>query len=189
MRSGVIGLALIGALTAGLWWWAVAICRSIFPHPGAMPVLILVVATAAYLCVPETDQFKGVALLVVGLGLVELVGREVLPMAWHGALLTVVLWSALYGATGRASAVVGAVFAGWAIVLPALGWTLASRRPRRLHSAVATIACVAALVVARTGALDRQVRPAAIWATAAGAASAVMALLLLQPGRHRLGGR
>ena len=181
--SGRIGVALIALVTAAVWWWALTACRAVFTRPGALPSLILLVTAAAYLCVPETDQFKGVALLVVGIGLLEVTSREVLPAMWHGALLAVVLWAGLFGATGRGSAVVGAVFAGWVIVLPALGMAVTSGSSPRTHIVVACGAAAASVPVARPGALATTVRPALAWSVAAASGSALMALLLLRRGR------
>lgn len=184
-RGGVIGLALIGLGAAALWWWALVVCRTAFPQPGAIPGLALAAAAATYLCVPETDQFKGVALLLLGVGLVEVVSREVLAPAWHALLFAVVLWAGLVGATDRGSAVVGAVFAGWVLVLPAATWRLPGTRSTRRHKGVAGLGTVAALVVARTGALGAHVRPAVIWSLAAAGVSVVMALLWLRLGTRQ----
>ena len=57
----------------------------------AWPLLTLVALAGVYLCVPETDQLKGVALLVVGVALVELVSSEALPFAWHAMVMVTVL--------------------------------------------------------------------------------------------------
>jgi hypothetical protein len=156
-----------------------------FDRPGAVPGLALAAATATYLCVPETDQFKGVALLMIGVGLVEFASREVLPLGWHAALFAVVLWAGLFGATGRASAVVGAVFAGWVLVLPAATAVDGHEPTRRCAGLVAGVAIIAALLVARTGALADHVRPALTWSLAAAGISTVTAWLLLRPCRPR----
>ncbi|MEY4173498.1 MAG: hypothetical protein RI900_663 [Actinomycetota bacterium] len=147
----------------------------------------MAVATAVFLCVPETDHLKGVALLLLGLALIEVVAVEVLPFMWHALALTVVLWAGLWGATGRSGAVVGAVFAGWVFVLPGLLASTTGPAPetgagvRRLHATCA-IAAIAAVVVARTGALGSALKPALLWAAAMAVGSALIALLVVRGG-------
>ena len=76
------------------------------------------------------------------------------PMPWWLVLAVVglVMWSGLFGATGRESALVGALFAAWPLVLVLTG----------VGSPVvaAGLGSVAAVAVARTGALQPTVRPA-----------------------------
>ncbi|MEY4174559.1 MAG: hypothetical protein RI900_1724 [Actinomycetota bacterium] len=152
------------------------------PRPGAVPVLTLAVVGAVFLCVPETDHLKGVALLLIGVAAVEVLADEVLPFGWHAFILVVVLWAGLWGASGRSSAVVGAVFAGWVLLLPALisaagGYATPPRR-----TAVCVISVLAATVVARTGALDPTLRPAVVWAAAAAVGSLLSSLVLVRVG-------
>jgi len=190
LRGSGIGLALIGVCTAGVWWWAAATCRRRLDTPGALPVLSLCATAAVFLCVPETDQLKGVALLLAGLALLELTAGEVLPFGWHALGLMVVLWAGLWGATGRHGAVVGAAFAGWVVVLPAM--VASCTRPtnttstgRQRLGAVCVVAAIATLVVARTGALGSTLWPALWWAGAMATGSALIALVLVRCGTRR----
>lgn len=186
LRGSGIGLALIGVCIAGVWWWAAATCRRRLDTPGALPVLSLCATAAVFLCVPETDHLKGVALLLAGLTLLELAAGEVLPFGWHTLGLTVVLWAGMWGATGRHGAVVGAAFAGWVVVLPAMVATrtdpTTTGRGRQRLGAVCAVAAIAALVVARTGALGSTLWRALSWAGAMAAGSALIAVVLVRCG-------
>ena len=135
-------------------------------RPGAVPTLIGVMLFAVYCCVPETDQIPQVASLVVVLVAVEVAARR--SLAWWVILpvIGLVMWSGLFGATGRDSALVGALFAIWSLVLPALA------RSDRAWPAAA-IASVAVVAVARTGALQPTVGPAIVAVAVAAAASVV----------------
>lgn len=184
-RGGGIALALIGSATAVAWWWALVACRVWAPWPMVVPSMAMAAATATYLCVPETDHMKGVALLLVGMFAIEAVAAEALPAGWHGLMFAVVLWAGLWGGHWRDSAVVGAVFAGWVLVLPAL--VARSRRTvtRRRRLMVIAVAAAGTGVVARTGALANSLRPALMWTVAVTVASGVTALALVRVGRPR----
>lgn len=189
-RGGGIGLALIGLCTAGVWWWAAAACRRRVHAPGTVPLLSLAATATVFLCVPETDHLKGVAVLLAGMALLEVAAGEVLPFGWHALGLTVVIWAGLWGATGRPGAVVGAVFAGWVFVLPAViplstgPASTPGSGVRRLRAAF-VIAAIAAVVVARTGALGSVLLPALYWAAAMASGSTLIALLVVRSGRPR----
>jgi hypothetical protein len=145
------------------------VVRRRLPAPGAVPALIGVMQFAIYACVPETDQIPRVALIVVALGAIELGSRHVVPWWVHGVVAAVVLWSGIFGATGRESALIGALFACWPIVLVALvpGNALVA----------AAVGSIAAVAVARTGALEPTPGPAVVAVAIALPVSALLALL------------
>jgi hypothetical protein len=130
--------------------------------PGELPFLLALTVVAIYGCVPETDQMATIGALIAGLFVVEVVTR--MPSAPIVSLTAVliVLWSGLYGATGRGSAVVGAWFAFWPVVLVALFAVLFGplRLPVRL--AIGLIGGVAAVAVARTGGIEPTTAPALV---------------------------
>ena len=123
-------------------------------------------AAAVYGCVPETDQIPEVGVVVAAGLVVEVVRRTPLPAAALVAAWGLVAWSALYGATGRPSALVGGLFA---LVAPIAAGAVA-RRGWWCSAGVGVVWAVAALVVARTGGIATELRPAVI---AAGVAAAV----------------
>jgi hypothetical protein len=152
-----------------------------------MPALFLAIAGVMYLCVPETDHFPGVALLVLGVGLLEFVSAAALPLGWHALVLSTVLVAGMWGAQWRDSAVVGAVFAGWVITLPALTSLVWRSAPTWARWATTSVAVATAVVVSRTGALGARMWPALIWACGATAVSGLSVLVLRAgtPARHR----
>ncbi len=166
----------LAALLAGL----LPLARTLLPRPGAVPLTVLAWLAAVYGCVPETDQVVGVAMFVAMVVLVELVAGEYLPFGWQLGIIGAVLWAGLYGATGRQSALVGALFGAWPVVLGPLVALLSRlrRTPRWGRWAVAAIGTGAALVVARTGALATTIEPAlravAPWGSASLAVSVIL---------------
>ncbi len=113
--------------------------------------------------------------MVVGLLVVELVTRA--PSATVVQLVAggIVLWSGLYGATGRGSAIVGAWFAFWPLVL-VIGSTLTlGPRPSRARWLIGAIGGVAAIVVARSGGIEPTTRPALVAVAIAAPVSIVAA--------------
>jgi hypothetical protein len=155
---------------------ALPLAQRLMPTPGAVPAALTATTAAVYGCVPETDQIPPIGVFVVALVLVEVVTRRRLRLSWHAGASLLVLWAGIYGATGRPSALVGALFAWWPVVivplaaaaLPALA--VASREPTRWL--IAAVGSVAALAVARTGALQPTIEPALVAAAIATAASA-----------------
>ena len=134
--------------------------RSIEFAPGELPVLLGYAAIAIYGCVPETDQMRTIAWMVVGLLVIELVTRTASALPVQILAAAIVLWSGLYGATGRGSAIVGAWFAFWPLVLvigSALVFGLRASPQRWL---VGLIGGLAAVAVARTGAIEPDTAPA-----------------------------
>ncbi|MDO8362927.1 MAG: hypothetical protein Q7V88_08515 [Actinomycetota bacterium] len=138
-------------------------------------------AAAVYGCVPETDQMREVGVVVAAGLLAEGVLRVALPVPAYAAAWGFVAWAALFGATGRPSALAGGLFA----LLPplALGAVQAGgRRP----AAVAVVAggwVVAALVVARTGGIATSLPPAAGWVVGGAVAASVLTALVWHRSR------
>lgn len=146
-------------------------------RPGWVPVMLLGSCLAVYLCVPETsDQMATVAAVVAVAIVVEMALRRALPIALHTALIGVVLWAGMYGASGRDSAYVGALFA----LAPEV---IAGLVPRR-KALVLSTAFVTTIVVARTGALEPTVGPAIV---AAGIAAGVCLFAVVVARRSPIG--
>ena len=130
--------------------------------PGEFPVLLGYATLAISACVPETDQMPTVAWMVVGLLVIELVSRTPSALTVQLVAAGIVLWSGLFGAAGRGSAIVGAWFAFWPLVL-VVGSALAfDIQPPRARWLVGAIGGIAALAVARTGGLEPTTVPAVI---------------------------
>ena len=196
------------AAVAGLLavaWVAVAVpwVQRWWPQPGAVPALVGGALFATYCCVPETDQIPQVAAVVVIAVVVEVGARRSLPWWVTSALYAWVVWAGLFGATGRVSALVGALFAVWPFVLvpvacalvPAMwsggdrslvgtlpmgrlrvGWMPVGRLP--VPAVVAAVGCAATVAVARTGALEPVQRPAVVAVVVAVAATTVVAVVI-----------
>ena len=167
---------LLAALLGGAW----PLARRLLPRPGAVPLTVLAWLAAVYSCAPETDQVLGVAMLVAMVAMVELVASEYMPFGWQLGIIGAVLWAGLFGATGRQSALVGALFGAWPVALGPLAALLSHLRhsPHLVRWAVVAIGTGAALAVARTGALATTIWPAlravAVW----GSVSLVVTVIL-----------
>jgi hypothetical protein len=171
--GAAVGLAVIvttyGAAGYGqddLWWVApltltVAIAmvdvladvRRLLPFAGVAPATLLLVLAGMYLCVPETDQIPVAAtvpLLVIAL---EVIGRRQLGLEWYGIAAGAVLWAGMFGSTARPSALVGALFAWWAIGLVGLVGLVRPIRSSLAAAVVVLIGTAAAWAIARTGGL------------------------------------
>ena len=127
-------------------------------RPGSIPALIGLTQFAIYGCVPETDQIPQVVAAVVVLIAVEISAARTMPWWLIVAVFGLVLWSGLFGATGRESALVGTLFATWPLVLVLVGVLVGVGSP----SVTAAVGSIAAVAVARTGGLEPTVRPALI---------------------------
>ena len=132
-----IGLAVVVATygASGLGdssrWWAAAATvlvavaladllptvRELLPIPGVAPLTLVAALGAIYLCVPETDQIPVAAIVPVVVVVLELVGRRQVGLEWYAVAAASVLWAGMFGAAGRQSALIGALFAWWAVVL------------------------------------------------------------------------
>ena len=124
----------------------------IAPVPAAGGGATVLALVGTYLCVPETDQFRTVYWLPLGvLALELLVFRPLHPM-WYGAAAVPILWAGMYGMTDRFSAIAGVMFAWWAFVMVPLVSVFRPLRPAsRTSLAVVALGMFAALVGVRTG--------------------------------------
>ncbi|MCX6520418.1 MAG: hypothetical protein NTZ21_07120 [Actinobacteria bacterium] len=163
----VLAVAIVVAVSVGL-----PVLQERLGLPGAVPALIGVMQFAIYCCVPETDQIPQVVFAVVVLLTIEVAAARPMPWWLVLAVFGLVLWSGLFGATGRESALVGAVFAAWPLLLVLSG----------VGSPVvaAGLGSVAVVAVARTGALQPTVRPALL-AVAVAAFVSLGAVALSRP--------
>jgi hypothetical protein len=165
--------------------------QRVLPLPGLLPAFLGGSAVVVYLCVPETNtQMPTVFALVLVLVLMELIGRTRVPLLLHVFLSLVVLWSGVFGATARPSALVGTLVAMWPPVLVGVAALVRPRFERTALAARLTIAAVgivAAVVVARTGALDPELAPALADAAVAVGATALiggLVVLVVRPRRR-----
>lgn len=150
--------------------------RRLLPAPGVAPLTILAALLAIYLSVPETDQVPVVAVLPVGLVAAELVGRRQLGVEWYAVAAAAVGWAGMFGASGRQSALVGALFAWWAVALLPLVAAIRPSLSRPAGVVVALIAAIAVVVMARTGGIATVA--VAAWLSAALIATASFAIAL-----------
>ncbi len=139
--------------------------------PGSWPLTLTTTTIAMYGCVPETDQLPAIALMTLGLAGVEAMTRRRSEPIVFAAAVAIVLWAGLYGASGRPSAIVGAWFAFWPVVIVPLVAVLCQRTSvahacwltqSRVDPVIAFIGAIAAIVVARTGAIQPTVGPAIV---------------------------
>lgn len=164
------------------------------PTPGALSCAQASCAVAVFGCVPETSNQMGYVFVFIGAGLaVELVTGAQLPLAWHWTVTVVVLWSGIYGATGRQSAFVGALFALWPLVIaPLVKATLRQSRGRRVSEqtwgVVISLGSIASVAVARTGALNRSIWPAVVAVAIAAPTSITIAALVMKHNLTRASG-
>ena len=145
--------------------WALPELRRLLPRPGDAPLVVAAVLLAAFLCVPETDQVLRIAFVVTVLAIGEGVGRWRAPLVVVGLVAAYVMWAGVYGATGRQSALVGALVAWWPVlILPLLAlWRPGvSELPVGTRGVVVAIAAAASVLVARTGALAPTIGPALV---------------------------
>lgn len=217
-----IGLAVVlvtygasGVGDDGRWWAALvaiglavvladalAVVRRLLPIPGVAPLTVVAVLVAVYLCVPETDQVPVAAIVPVAVVVMEIVGRRQVGIEWYAMAAASVGWAGLFGASGRQSALVGALFSWWAVVLLPLVRLLWSPvwphvRTRLWHSRssecdepagtgrgtvvaviVAVIGAVSAGVMARTGGIDDSASVAWVAAAVIAVVSLVVAFVM-----------
>lgn len=152
---------------AAVWAWSLRIADTTIEQPGGIAFLHCCAAASVYVCVPETDQMKGVGLLVAGVLLLELIARERLHIGWHAATAITIVWAGLYGSSGRGSALVGAIFAVWPLLVPAaVGASVAA----------ALLGVVGTWLESRTGAIQPTTQPAVMGAALWGGTTALLAL-------------
>jgi hypothetical protein len=173
-------------------WWAVVATlavaaaaagslptvRARFEHPGLVPGLLGGCLLAIYAAVPETDQIPRVAVAVAAVFAVELVRRRPAPLPWHVAAVALVLWAGVFGATGRQSALLAALFAMSPLVLVAVYLGRPSNHPA-LALVAAGIGVAAAVGVSRTGGIEPTAGPAVL-AVAVGVVVEVVSLRALR---------
>jgi len=168
---GPSGIALSGRQWAAVVAIGIAVAiaellpsvRALLPIPGVAPLTIVAVLVAIALCVPETDQVPVAAIIPVAVVLMELVGRRQMGVEWYAIAAASVGWAGLFGASGRQSALIGALFAWWAVLLlPIVQILWPLRRSSRDEQPgadratlkavlIAVIAGFAASLMARTG--------------------------------------
>ena len=175
---------------------ALPVARRLLPTPGVLPYLIATSTAAIYGCVPETsNQMPLIGALVTMLIAVEVLYRRQVHIGLHGLVAAMVLWSGIYGAAWRERALIGALFAMWPIlIVPAVTLVV----PRLARAAdpvrwlVAGLGTAAAIIVARTGALQPTPRPAliavAVWGSASFALAVVVGVLVHQREQINDGG-
>ncbi len=177
----LLGLVLGAALTE---------MRSQVGIPGGVPAALLVVLLAMYLCVPETDQFLVAALVPVALLTLELVHREQFGIEWYALAALSVAWAGMLGSAGRQSALVGALFAWWPILLPWMISRSMDACSRRSTIVSTIVGAVAAFSFARTGGISDSGVTAALTAVAIAVVSVGVGWLLarrLAPRRAAVG--
>lgn len=150
------------------------------PAPGEVPALLAMAWLATYACVPETDHLPDIAVAIVGVFVIEVATRTPSGIVHLGTAFVLVV-AGWYGATGRGSAQVGALFALWPLALTGIVFaTFVHRRHRPLavewRFVVGAIGGVAALAVARTGAIQPTTGPAIVAVAVATPASLAAAL-------------
>ncbi|MDO8392279.1 MAG: hypothetical protein Q7V57_17535 [Actinomycetota bacterium] len=155
-------------------WWAVPKAHERLAVPGGAWWVLLGSAAAVYACVPETDQMREVAVVLIAGGAAEVLLRRRLPAPALVAAAALVEWAALFGATGRDRALVGGLFALSPLI--AVGLVRGGSRWRGVGVAVVWVA--AALVMARTGGVADSLSPAVV-SVAACAATAGLATLVV----------
>lgn len=195
-----IGLAVVVAAygpsrfgDAERWWAAAATLalaialadvlptlRRLLWTPGLAPATIVATLVAVGLCVPETGQLAVAAIVPVGLVVGELVARRQLGLEWYAVAAASVLWAGMFGATGRQSALVGALFAWWAVALLPLVNVVRPVTSRRAAIVVAVVGSVAVVVMARTGGIADTAVPAWVAAVVAAVVSFGLAVLLVR---------
>ena len=139
--------------------------RATLPQPGLLTLLMLVPLAAIYGCVPETDQIPDVGMVIAAVAMIEIVTRRAMGVGWYSVACGLILWAGVFGATGYDRAFIGSFMAFWPVVLFGL---VIRAFPRVRNSPVVVqlifwvLGGAAALVVARTGALENGRRPAAV---------------------------
>jgi hypothetical protein len=131
--------------------------------PGVWPLTLTAASIAIYGCVPETTHLPAFGLMTIGLAIVEVATRQRSAPIVFCVAAALVLWAGLFGATGRESAIVGAIFAFWPVVIVPIVTVVVPglrRRPELVSWVISAIGAVAAVGVARTGAIEPTVGPA-----------------------------
>lgn len=160
-------------------WWAAPRAHERLPQSTAW-LLLLGCAGAVYLCVPETDHLREVAVVVAAGGVAEVLLRRRLPSVALVAATALVEWAALFGATGRPSALAGGLFALTPVVAVAM-----ARRGSWWHApAVAAVWLVAAGAMARTGGVADSLSTAVVAAAGCVTAAALVTAAVVRLDRR-----
>ena len=180
--SGRAWAAIASVVVAVLVAEALPVARRLLPTPGVLPFVIATSAAAIYGCVPETsNQMPLIGALVTMLMVVEVLYCRQVHIGFHGLVAAMVLWSGIYGATWRQSALIGALFAMWPIVIVPLVWLVMRRLDRvaePVRWVIAGLGSAAAVAVARTGALQHTGVPAVVAVAVWGGVSLLASLTL-----------
>ncbi len=159
------------SLESGGRWWVVPVAlvvgaafgagigpvRNSIRTPGVLPFAVVCSAAAVYGCVPETGQMREIGWTVALVVVLEVVLWAPLALVWHAGSAALVLWGGLYGATGRPSALIGALFAMTPVPLLAFWLRLRPRfagRGEPYRWTVLAVGSVAVVAMARTGGIE-----------------------------------
>jgi len=178
-----IAAVVLGALMADTF----AMLDDRRPAPGLVPSLLLGVLVAIGACVPETDQLVLVALAPTSLIAAEIIARRRVADEWYALVAGLIGWGGLYGATGRTSALAGALFAWWAFVLIAFVCRRWPTIPGATSIAAGGIGVVASIAMARTGGVSTSdaATIASVVICAVVSVAAVVGLVVLSARRSR----
>jgi hypothetical protein len=168
-------VAVVAAIAVGR---ALPILRGSLPAPGLAPLPVAAALIAVALCVPETGPVYLAAVVLGGVVVLELATRQQADIAWYALAAGLVGWVGLYGASGRLSALVGALFAWWAVVLLWAVDRLVGLRSTLGATLVAAVGLVAVVAVARTGGVADSAAPAVAAAALAAAGSLAVAAVV-----------
>jgi hypothetical protein len=160
-------------------WWAGPRAHERLVLPGSWLVL-LGCTGAVYVCVPETDHVREVAVVMAAGALAELLTRRRLPAAAVVAAGAFVEWAALFGAVGRGRAIVGGLFA----LAPLVAVAVVPAGGRWRSPAVAAVWLAAAAVMARTGGVAHSLPPAVVAAGVCAAGATLVTVVLVRLDRE-----
>lgn len=167
--------------------WALPILRRSIRQPGVVPMALASSMAAVYGCVPETDQIPPIALCVVIVLVLELVTWRPLPTSWFAGVATLILIGGLYGATGRQSALIGALFAAWALVFLPMVERIRPRvlgAPEPVRWFIAGVGSIGSIAVARTGALQHTADPAILAVAITVVATTTISIAVIEVWSH-----
>ncbi len=161
--------------------------RRTLPVPGLAPLPVAAALIAIALCVPETGPVYLAAIVLGGVVALEIATRRQADIVWYALAAGLVGWVGLWGATGRPSALVGALFAWWAVVLIPVVDQLVGLRTTLGATLVSGVGLVAVVLVARTGGVADSGGPAlaaAALVAAGSLAGAVAVATVTRAGSH-----
>ncbi len=171
--------ALLAVVVAVTIWWAAPLVHERLASPGVWLVLLGSVG-AVYLCVPETDHLREVAVVMAAGAVGELLLRRRLPAPAVVAAAVLVEWAALFGAAGQGRAIVGGLFA----LAPLVAVAVVPKGGRWRAEAVAVVWLGAAAIMARTGGVANSLPPAVVAAAACAAGATLASLAIVRLDRR-----